>query len=176
MNPFDLKGRVAIVTGGNGGIGLGMAKGMAAAGAAIMVAGRDTAKNAEAVKAIEAIGAKAASFVIDVTKQAEIRALVADTVKRIGRVDILVNNAGTNIRKQPQDLAEAEWHTVIDTNLSSAFLCSQAVYPNLFTYLYKATQSKLDDSKVEQESAQVEDSTRQVLFKRAVAQMADEEP
>ncbi len=131
MNPFDLKGRVAIVTGGNGGIGLGMAKGMAAAGAAIMVAGRDTAKNAEAVKAIEATGAKAASFVIDVTKKAEIAALVADTVKRFGHVDILINNAGTNIRKPPQDLAEAEWHTVIDTNLSSAFLCSQAVYPEM---------------------------------------------
>ncbi|MBL8838998.1 MAG: SDR family NAD(P)-dependent oxidoreductase, partial [Alphaproteobacteria bacterium] len=131
MNPFDLKGRVAIVTGGNGGIGLGMAKGMAAAGAAIMVAGRDTAKNAQAVKEIEALGAKAASFAIDVTKQAEIRALVADTVKRFGHVDVLINNAGTNIRKQPQDLAEAEWHTVIDTNLSSAFLCSQAVYPEM---------------------------------------------
>ena len=131
MNPFNLQGRVAIVTGGNGGIGLGMAKGMAAAGAAIMVAGRDTAKNAEAVKAIEALGAKAASFVIDVTKKAEIAALVADTVRRFGHVDILINNAGTNIRKQPQDLAEAEWHTVIDTNLSSAFLCSQAVYPEM---------------------------------------------
>ena len=131
MSAFDLTGRVAIVTGGNGGIGLGMAKGMAAQGAAIMVAGRDTAKNAEAVKALAGMGAKAASFAIDVTKKAEIAALVADTLKRFGRIDILINNAGTNIRKQPQDLAEADWHTVIDTNLTSAFLCSQAVYPEM---------------------------------------------
>jgi 2-deoxy-D-gluconate 3-dehydrogenase len=128
MNPFDLSGKVAIVTGGNGGIGLGMGMGLAQAGAAVIVVGRNTAKNAEAVKAL---GNKASSFVADVTKEAECRAMVAETLKRHGRVDILVNNAGTNIRKPPHEMSIAEWHTVIDTNLTSAVMCAQACYPEM---------------------------------------------
>jgi 2-deoxy-D-gluconate 3-dehydrogenase len=131
MKLFDLTGRVAIVTGGNGGIGLGMARGMAEAGAAIVVAGRNAAKNEQAVKDLAALGAKAAAVAVDVTKEDSCRAMVAEAAERFGRVDILVNNAGTNIRKQPQDYSSAEWHTVLDTNLTSAFLCSQAVYPRM---------------------------------------------
>ena len=131
MNLFDLSGRVAVVTGGNGGIGLGMALGMAAAGAAIVVAGRDAAKNAAAVKEIEATGARATAIPVDVLKEDSCRALVADTVKAFGRLDILVNNAGMSIRKQPEDYTLAEWHTVLDSNLTSAFLCSHAAYPEL---------------------------------------------
>ena len=126
---FDLAGRVAIVTGGNGGIGLGMAAGLAQAGAALLVAGRNAAKNAAAVKALEALGAKAAAVEADVTLQAECRALVAAAIEHFGRLDILVNNAGTNIRKQPQEYSLEEWKAVLDTNLTSAFLCSQAAYP-----------------------------------------------
>lgn len=129
MSMFDLKGKVAIVTGGNGGIGLGMATGLAQAGAAIVVAGRDASKNATAVKAIEKTGAKAIAIGVDVTKEHSCRALVADTVKQFGRLDILINNAGTNIRKQPQDYALAEWDMIINTNLTSAFVISQAAYP-----------------------------------------------
>ncbi|MBI3498431.1 MAG: glucose 1-dehydrogenase [Proteobacteria bacterium] len=129
MGLFDLKGRVAIVTGGNGGIGLGMAKGMAEAGAAIVIGARNAAKSETAVKALTEAGAKAVALSLDVTKEDSCRALVAETVKRFGRLDILVNNAGMNIRKQPQDYTLAEWHTVIDTNLTSAFLCAQAAHP-----------------------------------------------
>ena len=129
MKLFDLSGRVAIVTGGNGGIGLGMAKGMAAAGATIVVAGRDAAKNASAVKEIHGLGATVSAIAVDVLKEESCRALIADTVKQHGRLDILVNNAGMSIRKQPQDFTAAEWHTVLDSNLTSAFLCSQAAYP-----------------------------------------------
>jgi 2-deoxy-D-gluconate 3-dehydrogenase len=129
MKLFDLAGRVAIVTGGNGGIGLGMAKGLAEAGATIVVAGRDAAKNAAAVKEIEGLGAKASAIAVDVLKEESCQALIADTVKRHGRLDILVNNAGMSIRKQPQDFTAAEWHKVLDSNLTSAFLCSQAAYP-----------------------------------------------
>jgi 2-deoxy-D-gluconate 3-dehydrogenase len=129
MSMFDLKGKVAIVTGGNGGIGLGMATGLAQAGAAIVVAGRDASKNATAVKAIEKAGAKAIAIGVDVTKEHSCRALVADTVKQFGRLDILINNAGTNIRKQPQDYQLAEWEQVLSTNLTSAFIISQAAYP-----------------------------------------------
>jgi 2-deoxy-D-gluconate 3-dehydrogenase len=131
MKLFDLTGRVAIVTGGNGGIGLGMAKGLAEAGAAVVVAGRQKSKNAAAVKEIEALGAKAAAVEVDVTKAASAEAMVADTVARFGRLDILVNNAGINIRKQPQEYTEAEWHQVIDINLTGAFLCTHAAYPEM---------------------------------------------
>lgn len=126
---FDLSGRVAIVTGGNGGIGLGMAEGLARAGAAVVVAGRKAAKSAAAVKALEALGAKAAAVEADVTKQDACKALIAAALARFGRVDILINNAGTNIRKQPQEYTLEEWNSVLETNLTSAFLCSQAAYP-----------------------------------------------
>ena len=131
MKLFDLAGRVAIVTGGNGGIGLGMAKGLAGAGAAIVVAGRDVAKNVAAVKEIQGLGATASAIAVDVLKEDSCRTLIADTVKRHGRLDILVNNAGMSIRKQPQDFTAAEWHKVLDSNLTSAFLCSQAAYPEM---------------------------------------------
>src|SRR5207237_7435676 len=89
---FDLSGKVAIVTGGNGGIGLGMATGLAKAGAAVVVAGRNAAKNEAAVKAL---GPQASSLIVDGTREAECHAMVAATVERQGRLDILVNNAGT---------------------------------------------------------------------------------
>ncbi|MFM8681190.1 MAG: SDR family NAD(P)-dependent oxidoreductase, partial [Alphaproteobacteria bacterium] len=95
---FDLTGKVAIVTGGNGGIGLGMAKGLAAHGAAIVVAGRNAAKTEAAVKELVASGAKASGFSVDVRKEDQVRAMVADAVARHGRLDILVNNAGMSIR------------------------------------------------------------------------------
>ena len=131
MNPFDLAGRIALVTGGNGGIGLGMAEGLAKAGATVVLAGRDAAKSAAAVKAIEAAGGQASSLEVDVTSEASCRTMVAGAVARHGRLDILVNNAGINIRKQPQEYTLAEWNTVIATNLTSAFACSQAAYPEL---------------------------------------------
>ncbi len=131
MKLFDLSGRVAIVTGGNGGIGLGMAKGLAAAGAAVVVAGRDAAKNDAAVKELQALGGKASALAVDVLKEESCRGLIANTVKQHGRLDILVNNAGINIRKQPQEYTLAEWHQVMDSNLTSAFLCSHAAYPEM---------------------------------------------
>ncbi len=125
MQLFDLAGRVAVVTGGNGGIGLGMAKGLAAAGARIVLAGRDEAKARDALAELGGPG----SFVsADVTQQSACRALVDRTLALFGRLDILVNNAGMSIRKRPEDLSETDWHTVMDTNLTSAFLCAQAAY------------------------------------------------
>ena len=131
MKAFDLGGRVAVVTGGNGGIGLGMARGLAEAGASIVVAGRNQAKNAAAVKELEALGARAAAVAGDVTRAADCADLIRAAVDRFGRLDILVNNAGTNIRKAPQDYTAAEWHAVLDTNLASAFHCAQAAYPEM---------------------------------------------
>ena len=126
---FDLGGKVAIVTGGNGGIGLGMARGMAKAGAAVTIVGRNEAKSAAAVAELERGGAKAISVVADVTDKAAVDAMVARVTSAFGRIDILVNNAGISIRKPPHVLDLAEWNSVIQTNLTSAFLCSQAAYP-----------------------------------------------
>jgi 2-deoxy-D-gluconate 3-dehydrogenase len=130
-NLFDLGGKVAIVTGGNGGIGLGMARGLAAQGAAIIVAGRNAEKSAAAVAELVAQGATASAFAVDVKDEAQVNAMVAETIRRHGRLDILINNAGMSIRKQPQDYTLAEWREVIDSNLTSAFLASHAAYPHL---------------------------------------------
>jgi 2-dehydro-3-deoxy-D-gluconate 5-dehydrogenase len=127
--PFDLAGKVAIVTGGNGGIGLGMARGLAEAGAAVVVAGRDEAKSTAAVAELRQTGAKAISVVTDVTDKAAVANMVERTQREFGRIDILVNNAGTNIRKPPHELSLEEWDSIIRTNLTSAFMCSQAVHP-----------------------------------------------
>jgi 2-deoxy-D-gluconate 3-dehydrogenase len=128
---FDLTGRVALVTGGNGGIGLGMATGLAKAGATVMIAGRNAAKNDAAVAGLRALGAKAESIAVDVTDPASITAMVEETAKRCGRLDILVNNAGTNIRNRPETYKLEDWHTIINTNLTSGMLASQAAYPYL---------------------------------------------
>jgi 2-deoxy-D-gluconate 3-dehydrogenase len=131
MRLFDLSGKVAIVTGGNGGIGLGMAKGLAEAGAAVAVAGRDAAKNAEAVAELARLGARAIAVRVDVTSEESCRAMIAETVRALGRLDILINNAGTNIRKRPEEYSLEEWHTILETNLTSAFVCSVAAYPEM---------------------------------------------
>lgn len=102
MKLFDLSDRVAIVTGGNGGIGLAMAEGMAQAGASVMIAARDADKGAAAVAKLEALGAQAAFITVDVSDDAACQSMITDTVARFGRLDILINNAGTNIRKQPE--------------------------------------------------------------------------
>lgn len=128
---FDLTSNVAIVTGGNRGIGLGMAKGLADAGATIVVAARDADKSEAAVKELAATGAKAAFIAVDVTDAASCRALTEATVARFGRLDILINNAGINIRKTPETYSAEEWHRVLDINLTGSFLCSQAAYPAL---------------------------------------------
>jgi 2-deoxy-D-gluconate 3-dehydrogenase len=126
---FDLSGKVAIVTGGNGGIGLGMARGLADAGAAIAIVARNQAKSNQAVAELAQHGAKAIALVTDVTDKGAVTAMVEHVTSELGRIDILVNNAGINIRKPPQALDLEEWDRVLRTNLTSAFLCSQAVYP-----------------------------------------------
>ena len=131
MNLFDLKGRVAIVTGGNGGIGLGMAKGMASIGASVVVAGRNADKATDAVKQLQDMGAEATFIPVDVSDDKSCTELIAAGAAHFGRLDILVNNAGMNNRKQPDEYNMAEWREVMDVNLNSAFACCQAAHPEM---------------------------------------------
>jgi 2-dehydro-3-deoxy-D-gluconate 5-dehydrogenase len=130
VNLFDLTGKVAIVTGGNGGIGLGMAQGLAQAGAKIAVVGRNAEKSARAAEQL-ADEAKVETLVVtaDLAQADQVERVAAEVLDRFGRIDILFNNAGINIRKPPHELSLEEWHTVLDVNLTSAFLLSKAVYP-----------------------------------------------
>jgi len=129
MKLFNLSGKVAIVTGGNGGIGLGMAQGMGTCGATIVIAARDGAKAKAALDVLRGADIQASFVPADITSKAGCESLVAETEAALGRLDILVNNAGIMLRNQPQDLTEEEWRQVLDTNLTGAFLCCQAVYP-----------------------------------------------
>ncbi len=128
---FDLTGKVAIVTGGNGGLGLGMARGLAGAGAKVVVAARDTEKIDQAVAELESLGVSARGVAVDVTRESEIQRMVADTLTAFGRVDILVNNAGTVVRKTPDQTTTEEWDRVLDVNLRAAFLAAREVYPHM---------------------------------------------
>jgi len=123
---FDLSGKVAVVTGGNGGIGLAIAGAMAGAGAQVAIAARNQAKSQSAV---EKIGPAAISLAYDLGEEGAADRLAEQVAHRFGRCDILVANAGMNIRKTPEQLAAGEWQVVINTNLTGAFLTCQAIYP-----------------------------------------------
>ena len=128
---FDLTGKVAIVTGGNGGIGLGIAKGLAGVNATVVVAARNEDKTVVAVRELRALGSDASGVSLDVSEEESIKAAVAEAVDRYGRLDILVNNAGTTIRNRPEDYEAADWDLVQDVNLRGAFLCCREGYPHM---------------------------------------------
>lgn len=126
---FDLTDKIALVTGGNGGIGMGMARGLGQAGATVVIVGRNQEKSASALRELQSLGVRADALPCDVTDEAAVQALFAEVERRHGRVDILVNNAGSTVRKAPQDFTLDEWNQVMDLNLTGAFLCSRAAYP-----------------------------------------------
>ena len=128
---FSLAGRAAIVTGGNGGIGLGIAEGLARAGASVAIAARDRSKTDRAVKGLSELGTKVIGLDIDVADEASIANAVSAAAKEFGRLDVLVNNAGIAVRKQPQEYSAAEWDQVMDVNLKGTFLCARAAYPHM---------------------------------------------
>ncbi len=129
-SPFSLEKKVAVVTGGNGGIGRGIAEGFAAAGADVVVVARNQEKTQKAVEEIKhQFDVRVLGFSCDVTNQADIRNMMESVRDRLGGLHILVNNAGINIRKMPQDYKPEEWDRVIETNLKGPFLCSHGAYP-----------------------------------------------
>ncbi|MEM7749912.1 MAG: glucose 1-dehydrogenase [Pseudomonadota bacterium] len=126
---FDLTGRVALITGGNGGIGLGMARGMAKAGSSIVIAARNQSKSEAAAEELRELGVSVLCLPVDVADEQSIKDMTAAALNEFGRIDCLVANAGINIRRPPQDYKAEEWKSVIDTNLNGPFFCAQAVYP-----------------------------------------------
>lgn len=126
---FDLTGKVALITGGNGGIGLGMARGLAKAGASIAIAARNQDKSAKAAEELRALGAEAETIQVDVGDEQSVHNMVKATLDRFGRVDCLIANAGVNARKPPQDYTSEQWNWIVQTNLTGPFYCAQAVFP-----------------------------------------------
>ncbi len=127
---FGLQGRVSIVTGGNGGIGKGIADGLAMQGCKIVIAARNEEKTAEAVADIRSrFKVEALGVSLDLLDAASIGSVVEQVLDKYGRIDVLVNNAGVSVRKAPEDYTSDDWDLVMDTNLKGAFMCCQAVYP-----------------------------------------------
>jgi NAD(P)-dependent dehydrogenase (short-subunit alcohol dehydrogenase family) len=124
--PARLEERVAIVTGAAAGIGAAIARAFCGEGARVVVADRDS-EAAEATA--KEIGRAAIAMRLDVTKEDQVRAVVADTLARFDRIDILVNNAGIMRKAYVKDMAEELWDAVVDVNLKATFLCSKAVLP-----------------------------------------------
>lgn len=131
MKLFDLSGKAAIVTGGNGGIGRGIAVGLAAAGADVCIAGRDEEKNERVRRELDELGARAISSPCDVNVEADIASTIAATEEAFGGLNILVNNAGIAALNAPEHMTDEEWGSVIQTNLSSVFKFSRAAHAAL---------------------------------------------
>jgi len=127
LDLFRLDGRVAIVTGGNRGIGRAIAHALAEAGATVVVAARDEARNAEAVADLEATGAQALAVRTDVTSRADLEALRDTVLERYGRIDVLVNNAGMGAHAEALTMSDDDWSSVMRTNLDAVFRASQII-------------------------------------------------
>ena len=128
MKLFNLTEKVALITGGNGGIGLAMAKAIGEAGATVVVAGRNEDKNNNSIEELNSLNIKCMSLIVDVVDEISCNELIENVVREFGKINILVNNAGTNIRKRPEEYELDEWKSIIDTNLISMFTCSKAVF------------------------------------------------
>ena len=131
-NPlFDLTGRVALVTGSSQGLGLAIARGLGEAGAALVLNGRDEAKLARTAETLKAEGLRVTTAPFDVTDGASSMRAVERIEAEFGAVDILVNNAGIQRRAPLAEMTEEQWRSVVDTNLTSAFLVARAVAPRM---------------------------------------------
>jgi len=131
-NPlFDLTGRTALITGSSQGLGFALARGLAQAGAAIVLNGRDEQKLAAAAKGLQGEGVRVAIAAFDVTDGAASAKAVATLEAEFAPIDILINNAGIQRQAPLAEMSEEQWRAVIDTNLTSAFLVARAVAPRM---------------------------------------------
>jgi 2-deoxy-D-gluconate 3-dehydrogenase len=128
---FSLAGKVALVTGGSGGLGLAGALALANAGADIAVAARRAEKCEDVAETVRAMGRHAVAVTVDVTDKSSVVAMVERVLRDFGRIDILFNNAGVTAPKSIAAVDEAEWHRVMDVSATGTFLCSQAVAPRM---------------------------------------------
>lgn len=126
MSLFDLDGKVAIVTGGNRGIGLGITRALAEAGATVVIANRDARGGEITADALQQEGLKVDAIPADVSSVSSIRRMVASVVEKYKRIDILVNNAGVSIEKPAEEVTEEDWDGLMEINLKGVFFCSQA--------------------------------------------------
>ena len=132
-NLFDLSGTTALVTGGNGGIGYGIAKGLADCGSNIIIAARNSEKTEQAVEELQksTTNIKIHGLTVDVASEDSVNEMAKKALELTPRINILVNNAGINIKKIPMELSIEEWNKVVQINLTGSFLCAKALYPNM---------------------------------------------
>ena len=128
---FDITGKVAIITGGNGGLGLGMAKGLALAGAKVAICGRNQDKIDRSLAELKAQGADAIGISCDVGSEEQVNAMVARTKAHFGRIDILINNAAISWGVPTEDMTLEQWNHFITNNLTSMFLTCKACFPHM---------------------------------------------
>jgi 3-oxoacyl-[acyl-carrier protein] reductase len=131
VNPFRLDGRVAIVTGGGGGLGSGICPALAEAGATVVVAGRTKEKLDRIAADVNAAGGRALAVEVDIADADSVEAMTERVLSELGGIDILVNNAAVYHRKPWTEITEADWDQVLDTNLKGYYLCARAAYTAL---------------------------------------------
>lgn len=124
---FDLTGKVSIVTGAASGIGKAIALGLAQFGSEVVIVDKDYEGARKVAEEIQAAGIRSLPIQVDVTSMDNLVGMVKTTVEKFKRIDVLVNNAGCNIRKPAEEIQEAEWDRVLNTNLKAVFFCTQVV-------------------------------------------------
>ena len=127
LDAFDLSGKVAVVTGGNMGLGEAFATALAEAGAQVAIAARTHERSASVVGAIEAAGGRAIAVDLDVTQPEQVEGMVAEVTERLGSIDVLVNNAGICYHRPALEVPRAEWLEVFDVNVNGLWYCAQTV-------------------------------------------------
>lgn len=127
LTEFSLEGKIAFVTGGGRGLGRAGALALAGAGAHVALVSRTRGQLEETAAAVERLGRKSLVAIADIRNGAEVEAAVRATVEAFGRIDILFNNAGTNVRKPVVEMADEDWHTIMETNVKGIFVVARAV-------------------------------------------------
>lgn len=127
LHAFDLSGKVAVVTGGNTGLGEAFARALAEVGASVVIAARNQQRSEEVAQSIVTAGGRAITIDLDVTQPDQVERMVSTTTERLGPIDVLVNNAGTCFHRPALEVPWDEWQRVFDVNVNGLWACAQAV-------------------------------------------------